>query len=45
MYPGGKTEKQPIAIENLRDALQYAEQDLKDRWTWYTDRYKRRLKE
>jgi hypothetical protein len=41
---GGKKEKQPIAIQNLKDALQYAEQDLKDRWKWYRDRYKRRLK-
>lgn len=45
IYPRGRKEKQPIAIENLNDALQYAEQDLKDRWTWYKDRYKRRLKE
>jgi len=44
LYPKGKTEKQPIMIENLNDALQYAEQDLKDRWNWYKDRYKRRLK-
>jgi hypothetical protein len=44
MYPKGKKEKQPIRIENLNDALQYAEQDLKDRWNWYKDRYRRRLK-
>ena len=44
LYPGGRKEKQPIAIENLNDALQYAEQDLKDRWSWYKERYKRRLK-
>lgn len=44
IYPKGKKEKQPIAIENLNDALQYAEQDLKDRWAWYKDRYRRRLK-
>ena len=44
LYPGSRKEKQPIAIENLQDALQYAEQDLKDRWSWYKDRYKRRLK-
>jgi hypothetical protein len=44
IYPSGRKEKQPIAIENLNDALQYAEQDLKDRWNWYKDRYRRRLK-
>ena len=26
----GKTEKQPLSIANLNDALQYAEQDIKD---------------
>ncbi len=45
IYPGGKKEKQAIGIENLKDALQYAEQDLNDRWSWYKERYKRRLKE
>lgn len=44
IYPSGKKEKQPIDIENLKDALQYAEQDLKDRWSWYKERYKRRLR-
>jgi len=44
MHPKGKKEKQPIMIENLNDALQYAEQDIKDRWSWYKERYKRRLK-
>jgi len=44
IYPRGKNEKQPIMIENLNDAMQYAEQDIKDRWSWYKERYKRRLK-
>ena len=44
IYPRDKNEKQPIMIENLNDALQYAEQDIKDRWSWYKERYKRRLK-
>jgi len=43
MFPKTK-EKQPLRIENLKDALQYAEQDIKDRWKWYKERYKRRLK-
>ncbi len=36
--------KQPIAISNLNDALTYAEQDLKDRWEWYKEQYKRGIK-
>ena len=39
MLPKGKTEKQPLSIANLNDALQYAEQDIKDRWQWYKERY------
>jgi len=29
IYPRDKNEKQPIMIENLNDALQYAEQDIR----------------
>ncbi len=39
MLPKGKTEKQPLSIANVNDALQYAEQDIKDRWQWYKERY------
>lgn len=44
MLPKGKTEKQPLSIANLNDALQYAEQDIKDRWQWYKERYVRGLR-
>ncbi|MFZ3254363.1 MAG: hypothetical protein WA133_08800 [Syntrophales bacterium] len=44
ILPKGKTEKQPLSIANLNDALQYAEQDIKDRWQWYKERYVRGLK-
>jgi hypothetical protein len=44
MLPKGKTEKQPLSIANLNDALQYAEQDIKDRWQWYKERYIKGLK-
>jgi hypothetical protein len=44
MFPGGKKEKHPLDIPDLNSALLYAEQDIKDRWAWYRDRYKRRLK-
>jgi hypothetical protein len=36
--------KQLLSIANLNDALQYAEQDIKDRWQWYKERYIRGLR-
>lgn len=44
MKPNGDKEKQLIEIENLKDASRYAEQDLKDRWEWYKERYLKKLK-
>ena len=44
MFPAGKVEKYPLDIPDLKTALLYAEQDIKDRWLWYRDRYRRRLK-
>jgi len=44
MFPDGKKEKHPLDIPELKTALMYAEQDIKDRWKWYRDRFKRRLK-
>ncbi len=44
MFPDGTKEKVPLDIPDLKTALLYAEQDIKDRWQWYRDRYKRRLK-
>jgi len=44
MFPGGKKEKHPLDIPDLKTALLYVEQDIKDRWKWYRDRYKRRLR-
>jgi hypothetical protein len=32
MKPNGDKEKQLISITSLKDALNYAEQDIKDRW-------------
>jgi len=40
----GETEKQTISIENLEHALQYAEQDIKDRWKFYKHRYTKKIK-
>jgi hypothetical protein len=44
IYPKGNKEKYTIAIKNLEDALLYAEQDLKDRWKLYKQKYIRNLK-
>lgn len=44
LTPRGEKEKQPIAIENLNDALLYAEQDLKDRWKYYKQRFIKKKK-
>lgn len=44
MKPNGEKEKQTIEIDNLKDAARYAEQDLRDRWQWYKERYLKKLK-
>jgi len=44
LTPKGEKLKQVISIKNLKDALTYAEQDIKDRWEWYKERYKKRMK-
>ena len=44
MRPSGDKEKQSIEIGNLKDAARYAEQDLKDRWEWYKERYVKWIK-
>ncbi|MBI4684543.1 MAG: hypothetical protein HY755_05035 [Nitrospirae bacterium] len=45
LTPYGEKTKQPIPIKNLKDALTYAEQDIKDRWEWYKEKFKKRLKQ
>ena len=40
----GEKEKQAIDITNLEDALNYSQQDLKDRWEFYKDRYLKQIK-
>lgn len=41
MKPNGEKEKQLISITSLKDALNYAEQDIKDRWEFYKERFKK----
>lgn len=42
--PNGDKEKQIIEIDNLKNASKYAEQDLRDRWEWYKERYIKKMK-
>lgn len=44
LKPNGDKEKQEIEIDNLKNASKYAEQDLKDRWEWYKDRFIKKMK-
>jgi len=44
LTPKGEKIKQAIPITNLKDALTYAEQDIKDRWEWYKENFKRRIR-
>lgn len=44
MKPNGEKEKQVIPITTLKDALNYAEQDIKDRWEFYKERYSKKMK-
>ena len=44
MKPNGDKEKQAIQIQSLEDALNYAEQDIKDRWEFYKERYFKKIK-
>jgi len=39
LNPNGTKEKKTIGIKDLEDALLYAEQDLKDRWEFYKDKF------
>lgn len=39
LMPNGDKEKKSIEIDSLKNASKYAEQDLKDRWAWYKERY------
>lgn len=44
MYPDGSKEKTEMTFDSLKNASQYASQDLKDRWEWYKERYIKKLK-
>lgn len=42
--PDGEKEKQVIEFETLEMALSYAEQDLKDRWEFYRNKFSKQRK-
>jgi len=44
LKPNGDKEKREITIDNLKSASKYAEQDLKDRWEWYKERFVKKMK-
>ncbi len=44
LYPNGDKDMQVIEFDNLETALSYAEQDLKDRWDFYKNRYIKKIK-
>jgi len=44
LYPNGEKEKQAITITSMEDALNYAEQDFRDRWDFYKERYIKKIK-
>jgi hypothetical protein len=44
LYHDSTKEKQAITITTLEEALNYGEQDIKDRWEFYKERYLKRLK-
>ncbi len=44
LHPNGEKEKFEIAIDSLKSASQYAEQDIKDRWEFYKERYLKKIK-
>ena len=43
LYPDGEKVKTAIEISDLNVALQYAAQDLKDKWEFYKERYTKQL--
>ena len=44
IFPDGEKEKKALAIADLESGLRYAEQDIKDRWEYYKERYIKLLK-
>lgn len=43
VHPDGTSEKTPLPVQDYRQALQFAEADLKDQWQAYRDRFLKEL--
>ena len=43
LHPNGAKDKYPLSFPDLEAFSQYAEQDLKDRWDWYRERFLREI--
>ena len=39
LHPNGAKDKHFLSFPDLKAFLQYAEQDLRDRWEWYRERF------
>ena len=44
IYPNGDQDKYSIEMDSLKAAASFAEQDIKDRWEFYKNRYIKKLK-
>lgn len=43
MMPNGFKEKKSIEIGSLKNASEFAKQDIKKRWEWYKEKYIKKL--
>ncbi|MBI1883468.1 MAG: hypothetical protein HYS08_04585 [Chlamydiae bacterium] len=44
LSPKGEEEKRPLTLDSLEQCVQYAEQDLTDRYEWYIEQFLRKLR-
>ncbi len=44
LSPNGNEEKKPLILDTMEQCVQYAEQDLMDRYEWYIEQFSKYLK-
>jgi hypothetical protein len=44
IYPNGDKEKKSFDMPSLKDALEFAKNDIKNRYEFYKDRYTKKIK-
>ncbi len=44
LSPRGEEEKMPLSLETLEQCIQYAEQDLTDRYEWYIEQFIKKMR-